>query len=196
MSGTEFEYWTARVPSWVVPAPMAVRDMTLLAAHLYRDKPNDAIHGVTAALAWILGDAYGPITGRTEQPVTRNLAQAEETASAIAFGPIFDLGSDYARLGVANVPARPHSTSYCRTVSRTLWWLRGKEDIKPPMTVPVRDDHGRPLTARELYDRRVAADPLARLRVAEENEALYIRCEQDASRYRALAQLIDASDRH
>lgn len=192
-----FEYWAARAPNWVVPAPIAVRDLTLLAGHLYHDKPTDALHGVTVALAWVLGDGHGPITGRTEQPVTRNLAEGEWTAGITADGPIFDLGPDYARLGVANVPTRPHASGYCVGVSRTLRWLldRPEKECKPPLTVPRRHADGRPFTVDDLYAEAMA-QPLAKFRydLVEDRDKLYWQCHADAAKYHRLAEWIDALD--
>ncbi|MCA1835821.1 MAG: hypothetical protein LC721_05635, partial [Actinobacteria bacterium] len=73
--------WTALIPTWVVPAPTEIIDLHWLAYRVHSGTGSARCAGINAALAWVGGGPAGPITGRTEKPVTEALARAEMWAA-------------------------------------------------------------------------------------------------------------------
>jgi hypothetical protein len=113
-------------------------------------------HGeaVSAAITWIWGlIKIGPVTYRTDDPVTRAVAQAEMWAAAAVFDgggtTERELRGTCASLGVHYCPPDFDrlSLEHGRGFYETLSWLTGSLDgwrqgRKPPVELPVRATDG------------------------------------------------------
>ena len=71
----------AVVPEWVVPPAQQVMDYFRIAYAIFGETRSPLTGGHAAAMNWVTGGQRGPVTERTEQPVTRNLADAEQTVA-------------------------------------------------------------------------------------------------------------------
>lgn len=110
--------------------------------------------GVATAVAWVRGGRVGPITERTEQPVTRDIADAERWAAAAARDPFgtLPLNTIYAQLRVTPADPKPGlDVNYSVGAWRALRWLLGIEDQDAPLPVPRRHDDGHLFTGDDLY---------------------------------------------
>jgi hypothetical protein len=142
------------VPPWAVPTCAEISDLHWLAyADAVQDRSPHA-RGVVAALEWVRGERDGPLTGRSERPVTAELAQAEMWAAHEIVQPDAPLPARTlaGELGVAHrrpLPIAPHAAEGVRLALR---WLLG-DVAEPPLDLPVRG------TERELVDAAMAAAP-------------------------------------
>lgn len=118
---------------------------------------------------------------------------AASAASASDNGALL-LEKRCAELGVAYWPLLSPDPKWVHGVWCLLRWLLGESDAHgrtdPPMQLPVRGECGAVLTAHELYDAAIAADPYARWG-PEERRALRLQTEAEAFRSRRLGALIE-----
>jgi hypothetical protein len=123
---------------------------------------------VVAALAWVAGGEPGPVTGRRDQPVTAELAEAESWATSEhgrgdQFPPARAICD---HLGVEYLPIRQtaHITAeWSGRVWRTLRWLmydgvNGRR-VEPPIALPARNEDGAITSAADLYAAAMARAP-------------------------------------
>jgi hypothetical protein len=178
------------VPPWAVPACAAVSDLHWLA---YADAVQDRsplARGIVAALEWVRGERDGPLTGRSERPVTAASARAEMWATAEIIYPEAPLPARTLadELGVAHrrpLPIAPHAAEGVR---RTLRWLLG-DVVEPPLDLPVRCTEG------ELVDAAMAAAP-HRIWGPEERHAARAEARAALERSRRLLDRIAAIQSH
>lgn len=185
---------------WVVPSARQVSDLRWLAGRAWLEQGSPWVGGVIAAAGWVDDHRYGPgpITGRTEKPVTRTLAEAECWAALAAGdepgGASFPLESVCAELGVDYWPPKFRNRVYVDGAWRTLRWLLGAEGQAAPLRLPVRDADGSVPTAEQLYAQAVERDPFL-AGSPEQRQALRSRVDAEAHRSRALAELIEQVER-
>ena len=194
------EFFRVVVPGWVRPSRWEVLDCYWLAyrAHLL-DAPGTP-GAVAATLAWVCGGSTGPITLRPEQPVTRELVQAEIYAAwAVGYEDLaVSLRSRCLALGVPYYSAAEVSMAWAERVWRTLRWLRGAvppEGVKPPVTLPARREDGGVVTVEELYTAELGRDVARRFDSPEQRQELRLQLEQAAARSRELARIVAATKR-
>lgn len=186
--------WRPVEPAWAAPSRREIDDLHWLAYRARRDLGRPWYCGISRTLAWARGGRAAPITGRTDAPVTRELATAEMWAANAASTPDLvppRLEDISAQLGVPHVPPQRVDADLADGAWRALRWLLGERDQGPPLPLPVRHDDGSTPTADELYDIALAAAP-DRFRLPEQRAELRTRVEQNARRYRDLAAAIDA----
>jgi hypothetical protein len=189
--------WYA-IPAWVTPPVGQVEDLYWLAHRYYLDQHSTRAGGVGAALDWILKGRVAPITERREQPVTRNLAEAEMTAALATTGGadwvLFPLDLVYTELGVAYQPPVVVDPQWSDGVWRALRWLLGVADQAAPLQLPRRHLDGTIPTSDELYQQALAHRPYP-VRLPEERRELRLQAETDVCRYHRLAADIDETRR-
>ncbi|MGH3751958.1 MAG: hypothetical protein ACRDRP_04545 [Pseudonocardiaceae bacterium] len=150
MGGT----WTPHTPDWVAPSVSQIADEHWLAYSMLMTTRLPWAAGVAAAVAWVRGGRVGPITYRDEQPVTRDLADAECWAAAAARDPFgtLPLNTIYTQLRVTPADPKPGlDVNYSVGAWRALRWLLGIEDQDAPLPVPRRHDDGRVFTGDDVY---------------------------------------------
>lgn len=186
--------WTPTEPTWAAPSHREIDDLHWLAYRARRELGQPWYSGISRTLAWVRGGRAAPITGRTDSPVSRELATAEMWAATAASTPDIPpppLEDISARLGVPHVAPQRVDVDLADGAWRALRWLLGEPGQGPPLSLPVRHDDGTTPTADELYDIALAAAP-DRFRLPEQRAELHNRVEQNARRYRDLAAAIDA----
>jgi hypothetical protein len=186
--------WTPAEPAWAAPSRREIDDLHWLAYRARRELGQPSYSGISRTLAWVRGGRAAPITGRTDIPVTRELATAEKWAANAASTPDLTpppLEYISAQLGVVHVAPQPVDADLADGAWRALRWLLGEPGQSPPLPLPVRHVDGTVPTADELYDIALAAAP-DRFRLPEQRAELRSRVEQNARRYRDLAAAIDA----
>jgi hypothetical protein len=182
-------------PRWVVPAPAEVIDLHWLAYRVHSDIGSARCAGISGALAWVSGGSAGPVTGRTEKPVTEALARAEMWAAiAISSGGRPNLERICADLGVKYRPPLAVEQSWAEGVWLALRWLLGEQGADAPMTLPQRSPDGALLTADELYERTLACAP-SQYDSREQRQALHAEIQQIARKSHAVADLIEDTKR-
>jgi hypothetical protein len=187
--------WTAVIPTWVVPAPTEIIDLHWLAYRVHSDTGSARCAGINGALAWVGGGPAGPITGRTEKPVTEALARAEMWAAMdISNGATPGLEQVCAELGVEYRPPLPVERGWAEGVWLALRWLLGENEADAPLTLPRRSPDGAVLTAKELYERELACAP-SRYESREQRQALHAEIQQIARKSHAVADLIEDTKR-
>lgn len=189
--------WYA-IPAWVTPVAAAVEDLYWLAHRYYIDQHSTRAGGIGATLDWILKGRVAPITERREQPVTKNLAEAEMTAALATTGgadwAMFPLDLVYTRLGVAYQPPVVVEPAWSDGVWRGLRWLLGVADQAAPLHLPLRRPDGTIPTTEELYQQAMTQLPHS-VRLPEQRRELRLRVETDVCRYHRLADDIDETRR-
>jgi hypothetical protein len=189
--------WYA-IPAWVKPPAAAVEDLYWLAHRNYLDHCSTRAGGIGAILDWILKGRVAPITERREQPVTKNLAEAEMTAALATTGGadwvLFPLDLVYTELGVAYQPPVVVDLQWSDGVWRGLRWLLGVTDQAAPLHLPLRRPDGSIPTAEELYQQTLAHQSYP-VRLPEERRELRFRVETDVCRYHRLAEDIKETRR-
>jgi hypothetical protein len=186
------------LPEWVRPSALAVSDCYWLAYRAHVEYVVGTPGAVAAALAWIAGGEPAPVTGRRDQPVTAELAEAESWATSEhgrgnQSPPARDICD---RLGVEYLPIRKAeriTAEWSGRVWRTLRWLmydgvNGRR-VEPPIALPARNGDGKVATADELYAAAVAAEPWA-YDLMEQKVELRNRVEGAAVRSRQLARIV------
>jgi hypothetical protein len=157
--------WTWGVPSWVARPLVDVSDLRWMAYREWIDSKTSYSGGVLAAIAWVVGDGVGPVTGRGEQPVTEYLACAERGAARGAGAdPVHQRQSaavNMVQFGEAYRPPKVSDREFALGAWKTLIWLLG-EDEETPLPLPVRNDDGRIPTVQEAYERAVEFEVLMR----------------------------------
>jgi hypothetical protein len=144
------------VSEWVRPTAVEVEDLHWLAHRRHMDTEgwvSDAAAATAATVAWVWGGTTAPVTGRSEQPVTREVAVAEWWAAMAAC----DGGATPERqrrrvcteLGVPYWPPDYEAVGLEQgyAIYQTLSWLLGTLDgwergRRPPLQIPVRDADG------------------------------------------------------
>lgn len=189
------------VPAWVVPSPERVMEMQEVVFQRYTDTQLEWVRGAANVLLWVLwGSLRGPVTGRPEQPVTAEMAEAEWWVAAAVVEPpgipALALEEICAQLGVAYFPPGVGCT---RSVARGVWpmlgWLLGMEEAGSPDGLPsVWRRQGRTPSAEELYDKEIAVGQ-DRYRLPEAQIALWRRVRRDAARYRRVVARIEDAKR-
>lgn len=189
--------WYA-IPAWVKPPAAAVEDLYWLAHRYYIDQHSTRAGGIGATLDWILKGRVAPITERREQPVAKNLAEAEMTAALAttrgADWAMFPLDLVYTQLGVAYHPPAVVEPQWSDGVWRALRWLLGVADQAAPLQLPLRRPDGTIPTTEELYQQAMTQLPHS-LRLPEERRELRLRVETDVGRYHRLAEDIEETRR-
>jgi hypothetical protein len=187
--------WTAVAPGWVVPAPVEVVDLHWLAYRVHSDTGSARCAGISGGLAWVCGGCAGPVTGRTEKPVTEALARAEMWAAiAMSDGGRPDLAGICADLGVEYWPPLAVEQGWAEGVWLALRWLLGEQGADAPMTLPQRSPDGALLSAEELYERTLAGGG-SQYDSREQRQALHAQIQQAARKSHAVADLIDDTKR-
>jgi hypothetical protein len=189
--------WYA-IPAWVTPPVAAVEDLYWLAHRYYIDQHSTRAGGIGATLDWILKGRVAPITERREQPVAKNLAEAEMTAALAttdgADWAMFPLDLVYTQLGVAYHPPVVVDPAWSDGVWRGLRWLLGVADQAAPLQLPLRRPDGTIPTTEELYQQAMTRLPYS-VRLPEQRRELRLRVETDVCRYHRLADDIDETRR-
>ena len=186
--------WNPAEPECAAPSQSEIADLMWLAYWLHAERGKPWSAGVFAAVAWVRGGRPAPVTERAESPVTRELATAElwaavvasEAGSGITRPPVEQTCAD---LGVRWCEPPPVDAEYAVGAWRALRWLLGVAGEECPLPVPGRNSDGSILTADQLYDRAVAADP-HRYRVPERQIDLRRWAAAEAHRYREREELI------
>lgn len=142
----------SRVPGWVAPPPVAVRDELLLAlaaAEDYRDDLAELTYASTVATtcSWVLGTGGGPLSHTRTPPARRELVIAELRT------PVHE----------SMTPARSAAHDTCM-------WLLGPlpgdtTAPAPPYEVPGRGSDGQILSAEQLFTAVVVDSPDTRTTV-------------------------------
>jgi hypothetical protein len=191
--------WALAVPEWVVPPHAEIADLMWVAYRLHAERGTQWSSGVLTAAAWVRGGSPAPVTQRGEVPVTRELATAElwaavvasERGSAIPRPPVEQTCAD---LRVSWREPPEVDVDYAIGAWRTLRWLLGVASQRVPIPVPVRNPDGTILTAEQLFEQVVAADPY-RYRLPEQQRELRQWAMTEARQYRQLEQLIVSTQR-
>jgi hypothetical protein len=201
------------VPGWVVPTQRQVWDLYWLAfgVHLAtRDEESGAQRpgGVFVTVLWVVGASGipGPITGRSERPVTKTVARAEFFAAAAAVqaavGRVtvsdrIPLADVCAGLGVAYWPVLEDGcVERVRGVGAALAWLGAGQDGRTygaPLPIPARNTDGSIPTVEQLYERAVTGAPFRY--EPEERVELRRRLSAEVDGYRRSAELIAQTQR-
>lgn len=182
--------WTPRTPDWVTPPISQIADLHWLAYATLIDTRRPWAAGVFSSVAWVRGGRVSPVTERSEQPVTRALAEYERWAAEAARDPAHPppLETIADTLGVPCVPPKPglYGAAYAVGVWSTLrWMLQRVPDEKPPLEVPRRHPDGRVFTAADIYAERIAAavthpSPEARREIRVDADRLAARYQHQA----------------
>lgn len=187
--------WTAVPPGWLVPALMEVMDLHWLAYRVHSDTGSARSAGISGALAWVSGGAAGPVTGRTDNPVTEALARAEMWAAiAISTGRSPDLERICADLGVEYWPPLAIERGWAEGVWLALRWLLGEQGADAPMTLPRRSPDGALQTVDDLYERELTRAP-SQYASREQRQALRADIQQIARKSDTVAELIEDTKR-
>jgi hypothetical protein len=191
--------WTPTEPDWATPPQSEIADLMWLAYWLHAECGKPWSAGVFAAVAWVRGGRPAPVTERAEVSVTRELATAELWAAVVAS----EVGSGIPRPPVEQICAElgvrwcePPSVDaeYALGAWRALRWLLGVAGEASPLPVPGRNPDGSIMTADQLYDRAVAADP-HRYRLRERQIELRRWAAAETRRYREREELIVSTQR-
>ena len=157
---------------------------------------------MATATAWACDLRAAPVSGRTQLPVSRALAEAECAAAQLVVDsaaglPRFPAESYCTDLGVEFLPAGPVSVEWADGVRVTLRWLLGRRGAsgpaQAPMALPVRHADGALMTEDELYEHRLSGLVLAPL--LEERRDIRLRAAVDAARSERLVQRIRSIQR-
>lgn len=178
-----------RRPDWVVPSWHQVSDLACLAMRAVAEGGPRECAGMVAAGSWVRGLVAGPITGRAEHPLPRQVALAELWAAAVVQPgwPTAPLRELCVMLRVEHHQPLDVDAPYALGVWRTLRWLTGTENQQPPLDLPVRRQDGRPATADEIYAGLIAQRGVV---PQEDRAGLRATAERTADRSRHLAALI------
>jgi hypothetical protein len=189
--------WYA-IPAWVKPAAAAVEDLYWLAHRYHIGQHSTRAGGIGATLDWILKGRVAPITERREQPVAKNLAEAEMTAALAttdgADWAMFPLDLVYTQLGVAYHPPVVVDPAWSDGVWRGLRWLLGVADQAAPLHLPLRRPDGTIPTTEELYQQEMTQLSYS-VRLPDERRELRLRVETDVCRYHRLVEDIEETRR-
>jgi hypothetical protein len=186
------------LPAWVVPPAVEVEDLFWAARALRADPASGRIAARGAAVAWVCGGVAGPVTGRTETPVTWGLASAEMWAALVVCArssppPHEDVCAGWGVHYLPPVASVGLGVGY--GVARALGWLLGAQGLSErPMLLPRRHPDGGVLTAEELYADALAKAP-DRYRLREHRLELWDRVQNEAGFSAALADLIEVTKR-
>ncbi|MCE3554445.1 hypothetical protein LWC33_23685 [Pseudonocardia sp. RS11V-5] len=152
--------WTPDEPPWAVPPRAQIADLHWLAYGDATESGSPSAAGVVAAVAWARGGQQAPVSGRTEQPVTRAVAEMELWAARTVISPDSPLPIDALpdELGVAYCPPQQLDPQRAAGTSAALSWLLGKT-ATPPLPLPARRPDGQLVEAQELVDAAMAAEP-------------------------------------
>lgn len=154
---------------------------------------------MATAAAWVCDLRSAPVSGRTELPVSRALAEAECVAAQLVVDaglglPRFPAESFCSDLGVEFVPAGSVSVEWADGVRLTLRWLLGRQGTdgpaSAPMALPIRGVGGALISEDELYARRLSAAAL--VPIPEQRRDMRMRAAVDAARSARLAERIRA----
>jgi hypothetical protein len=192
--------WTWGVPSWVAWPLVDFSDLRWIAYREWLDSKTSYSGGVLAAVAWVVGDGVGPVTGRGEQPVTGYLACAERGAARGAGADLVHQRQSAAlnmvQFGEAYRAPRVSDREFALGVWKTLGWLLG-EDEEAPLPLPVRNEDGSVPTVGEVYDRAVEFAVLMRRDLTPRaRRALREDAESNVRFWRELADQVDDTKRH
>jgi hypothetical protein len=157
-------WWQPVTPGWVRPCTFAVSDLHTLAYRAFDEARSPCSAGMVAALVWVRGGRDAPVTGRVEQPVTRQCARFEQWAAvavvdedtALPAPPLHGLAQ---MLGVVYLPPRPVGSDWAHGVWRVLRWLDGATGAKPPLAVPSCRPDGTLRTESDLLEQLITENP-------------------------------------
>ena len=148
--------------------------------------------GDAAAMNWVTGGQGGPVTERAEQPVTRNLADAERTvAMTVAYEMPPMPESMWTALGVEPRAAATDDREWANGVRGALGWLLGQR-AEPMLNLPRRLPNGGTPSAEQLYAEMLEARPYGH-EFPEQRQAARNEAATAAARYRGLADLADSA---
>ena len=177
----------AVVPEWVLPPEQQVMDYFRIAYAIFGETRSPLTGGHAAVMNWVTGGQGGPVTERAEQPVTRNLADAEQTvAMTVAYEMPPMPESMWTALGVEPRPAATDDREWANGVNGALAWLLGQR-AEPILHLPRRLPDGSTPSA-EMLEARPYGYEFPEQRQAARNEA-----GTAAARYRGLAALADSA---
>ena len=182
----------AVVPDWVVPPAQQVMDYFRIAYSIFGKTRSPLMGGDAAAMNWVTGGQRGPVTERTEQPVTRNLADAEQTvAMTVAYEMPPMPESMWTALGVEPRAAATDDREWANGVNGALGWLLGQRP-EPILDLPRRLPDGSTPSADQLYAEMLEARPYGH-EFPEQRQAARNEAATAAARYRGLADLADSA---
>ena len=183
----------AAVPDWVVPPAQQVMDYFRIAYAIFGKTRSPLTGGHAAAMNWVVtGGQGGPVTERTEQPVTRNLADAEQTvAMTVAYEMPPMPESMWVALGVEPRAAVTDDREWANGVRGALAWLLGQRP-EPMLHLPRRLPDGSTPSAEQLYAEMLEARPYG-YEFPEQRQAAWNEAGTAAARYRGLAALADSA---
>jgi len=182
----------AVVPEWVLPPAQQVMDYFRIAYAIFGKTRSPLTGGHAAAMNWVTGGQRGPVTGRTEQPVTRNLADAEQTvAMTVAYEMPPMPESMWVALGVEPRAAATDDREWANGVNGALGWLLGRRS-EPVLHLPRRLPDGSTPSADQLYAEMLGARPYG-YEFPEQRQTARSEAETAAARYWGLAALADSA---
>lgn len=153
---------TGMLPSWVVPPPCSVRDLSCLSLRmLVEEKGTERARtaaGMVAVLGWLRGAVRGPMTGRTDGPARRDVALCELCAAECRVDdghPPPPLHEVCQLAEVAYRPPRDVDAGYARGVWLALRWALGQM-ARPPLDLPIRRPDGQLMGEVEVYAQLLA----------------------------------------
>lgn len=180
----------AVVPRWVTRPAQKLSDVHWLAARTLVDTGSERALAVQHTLAWITGLVPAPVTDRAAGTVTREDADLELRAASALLGE--PDGQPHTRvaeeLGIPAWTPPEAPPAWTTGVYDTLLWLCSAE-WPPPLEVPVRDEDGQVVSAEDLFDQAVAAEP-ARYALPRDRTMLRLSTARQAARSHQLAELI------
>ena len=157
--------WQPVTPRWVRPSTFEVSDLHALAYGAFADIRSPRTAGMVAALSWVRGGRDAPVTGRTEQPVTRAMAKFERWAAQAVAGedgplPPPPLHAFAESLRVPFLAPRPVGRGWAEGVWPVLSWLdgtTGREEC--PLPLPRRSPDGRLWGEQEMREQLINDHP-------------------------------------
>ena len=173
----------------MLPTRWQVSDLACLASRAVAEDQSAECAGILAGVGWVRGSIAGPITGREDDPLTREIATAELWAAAAvqpgwAMLPYRHLCST---LRVEYHEPLEVEPWFAHGVWLVLRWLTGTGDQGAPMELPVRTCGGTVATAEQILARLVEQGGA----IAHEDLAsLRVEAERTSERSRRLAALV------
>jgi hypothetical protein len=194
-----FVEWTWGVPGWVSWPMVDVSDLRWLAYREWMDRETSWSGGVLAAIAWVVGDGAGPITGRGERPVTEYLALAERAAARGAGAdPLHQRQAaalNMVQFGESYRTPKVIDREFALAAWKTLIWLL-REDLEAPLSLPVRNEDGSIPTVAEAYERDVEFAAMMREDLGPEaRRVLWEEAERNVPWWQELADQVEDTKR-
>jgi hypothetical protein len=176
-----------------------VSDLRWMAYREWVDRKTSWSGGVLAAIAWVVGDGAGPITGRGEQPVTEYLVLAElGAARGAGADPVHQRQAaalNMVQFGESYRTPKVSDREFALGGWKTLVWLL-REDLEAPLSLPVRNDDGSIPTVSETYERAVEFAEMMRQDLSPQaRRALREEAERNVPWWQELAAQVEDTKR-